>query len=516
MRRWKRLYAPLVSALLTVSLAPAIAEETPQSVDLDALVRRLQAAEERIRELEARQEAAPAVFLQPAADPPLDPYRQVAGEEGPPDCDELEQNALRQLADDFATRIRKLEENYEKSKAADRDKACKAAMKPTVLWTGQVQTDYVWFGQSDLNRETVGDMQDGADFRRARLGAYGEFYEYTEYRIEFDFAFIERPAFLDNWVGWRKVPYLGTVKVGRFFEPFGLERITSNRFTTFMERALGDQAFDPARRNGIMFYDNTPDGDITWSAGVFRSFTDGFGDNVATQGAWAGTGRLTWMPWYDEPSDGRYYLHLGADYSYRAAGEESVTFRAQPEIRMRDAGNPLNVPFFVNTGAIPADHWQLFGLEAALVLNRFSIQSEYVYTAVSRLDGPSPGFQSIYAYASFFLTDDYRPFQRLDSLFQRRTAVFDRVIPNTNFMKGPNSPGDPGIGAWELAARWSYINLNDKGILGGRLHELTFGLNWYWNPYTRITLNYIKSFLDNPEFGKSTADIYGMRFGFDF
>ncbi|MFN0051913.1 MAG: hypothetical protein ACKV0T_06960, partial [Planctomycetales bacterium] len=89
--------------------------------------------------------------------------------------------------------------------------------------------------------------------------------------------------------------------------------------------------------------------------------TDFYGDNVATQGAWAGTGRLTWLPWYDDESGGRYYMHLGADYSYRAAGEESVTFRAQPEIRMRDQANPLNVPFFVNTNPIHADHWQLWG-----------------------------------------------------------------------------------------------------------------------------------------------------------
>ncbi|MFN0051914.1 MAG: porin [Planctomycetales bacterium] len=151
------------------------------------------------------------------------------------------------------------------------------------------------------------------------------------------------------------------------------------------------------------------------------------------------------------------------------------------------------------------------------MLNSFSIQSEYVYVPVARTNGPNPSFQSAYVYVSYFLTGEYRPFQKMDSMFQRRTAVFDRVIPDTNFLKGANSPGTPrGIGAFEVAARWSYLDLTDQGILGGRLNELTVGLNWYMNPYTRVTLNYIKSFLDKAPFGNSNADIYGMRFGFDF
>lgn len=524
---WHRIGGCLAAVACCLFAANGSAQDSDANLDLKTLFERLDAAERRILELEA---GSPSPFdavieridfldddqlpgFDGDADSAVDPDATAGGKSGKSSSGA----SLSELKAALDKRIRKLEDNYEKSKEADRTKSDAANAKPTALLTCQLQTDYVWFGQSPNNQATFGPIQDGADFRRARLGVYGEIFETVDYRMEYDFAFIERPAFLDNWIGWRKVPIFNTIKVGRYFEPFGLERFTSNRFTTFMERALGDQAFDPARRNGVSFYNNNDDGSITWAAGVFRSFTDFFGDNVATEGAWAGTARLTWMPWYDEGSGGRYYMHFGADYSYRAAGEGSVTFRAQPEIRMRDQADPLNVPFFVNTGTIPADHWQLIGGEFALILNRFSVQSEYVYTPVARTNGPNPAFQSVYVYATYFLTNDYRPFQKMDSLFQRRNAVFDRVIPSSNFLKGDSSPGNPrGIGAFELAARWSYIDLNDQGIKGGRLNEMTLGLNWYINPFTRITLNYVRSFLDNPDKGKSTLDSYGMRFGFDF
>jgi phosphate-selective porin OprO/OprP len=67
-----------------------------------------------------------------------------------------------------------------------------------------------------------------------------------------------------------------------------------------------------------------------------------------------------------------------------------------------------------------------------------------------------------------------------------------------------------------VATRWSSINLTDSGISGGRLNDITLGVNWYLNPYTRIMWNYIHPILDKPTFGTSTADIYAMRVQFDF
>lgn len=50
--------------------------------------------------------------------------------------------------------------------------------------------------------------------------------------------------------------------------------------------------------------------------------------------------------------------------------------------------------------------------------------------------------------------------------------AFGRVKPKSVVGKG-------GHGAWELAARYSSIDLTDSGIDGGEESDLTLGVNWY-------------------------------------
>jgi phosphate-selective porin OprO/OprP len=73
-----------------------------------------------------------------------------------------------------------------------------------------------------------------------------------------------------------------------------------------------------------------------------------------------------------------------------------------------------------------------------------------------------------------------------------------------------------GKGAWEVAARYSFIDLDDANIQGGRLHNFTIGLNWYLNAYTRVKWELIQANLDRAPVGESQAYIAGMRFDIDF
>jgi phosphate-selective porin OprO/OprP len=303
---------------------------------------------------------------------------------------------------------------------------------------------------------------------------------------------------------------VGTARVGHFFEPFSLERLTSNRYHTFMERSLSD-TFAPARNLGMAVNRTLGFEELsTVAVGWFASASDNFGDQFTDTGGQAVTGRWTWLPFYDDASDGRAYIHVGTGYSYRTPPAGTFTFASFPEAR---PGTPTSasVPFFVDTGSIPAEFDQLLGVEFAWIQGPFSVQSEYMYVPVEQIGGPELEFQGAYAYVSYFLTGEHRP-------YNKKLGIHDRVVPFENFFRVRSCDGPivTGIGAWEIAFRWSYIDLTDENIQGGVERNLTAGLNWYLNPFTRVKWEYILANLERTPGEESQAHIAGMRFDIDF
>lgn len=403
--------------------------------------------------------------------------------------------------------VAKLKAAEAKRGQADADRKQADAARPTFRPLAFIHLDDYSFGQDTLNRATVGDIPDGAAFRRAQAGFQGE-YKVTEYRFVMDFAQPGRPTFLDVWGAVNDLPLLGQLKIGHFFEPFGLDRLTPARFMTFLERHLDDQAFSPIRSPGIQAQNQYADDHGVWTLGVFRSRTDQFGDAVTDTGDWAVTGRLTALPWFDEPSGGRYFLHLGTAHSYRRTIDHLLALRAQPEARL-GAATP-NVPFFVDTGLIASDQHSLHEVEFACGLGSLYFQAEYTFASIDQLGGPQLWFHGWYAQAGYFLTGEHRP-------YNRTAGVFDRVTPFTEFFRVRGHDGVcQGWGAWELAARLSYLDLTSANIGGGELTDLTVGLNWYLTPFMKLQANYIHAFLDPAAVPRSGADIFGMRFHYDF
>jgi len=351
---------------------------------------------------------------------------------------------------------------------------------------GRMHHDWAWFADEDV-KGLVGELEDGTEFRRAWLDLSGQIYENIEFRTEYDFAGGDAD-FKDVWVALKDLPYIGYLKLGHFREPFGLERLTSSNYITFMERAL-PTAFAPGRNTGAMIYDDALGRCMTWALGVFRD-TDSFGDG-SSDGDYSYTGRITFLPWYKD--GGRKLLHLGAAYSHRSPNDRQLRYRQRPESHL--------APRFVDTGSFEAKRADLIGLEAALVYGPFSLQGEYIQSVVDAINATDACFQGFYAQASYFLTGEHRP-------YRKSSGTFGRVKPKKNF----NWKGGKGPGAWEVAARYSYLDLDEKRFTGGRLQDFAFGVNWYLNPNIRIMWNYI--FADLADRGD--ADIFQTRIQIDF
>lgn len=379
--------------------------------------------------------------------------------------------------------------------------------KPTVAWTGELQTDDVMLSQSPANRADLGDIEGFSNFRRARLGAIGSLWANTIYRLEFDFAQQARPSFLDVYGQLTDLAILGNLRIGHFFEPFSLQRLTSNRYQTFMERPLLD-AFAPSRNLGIMAFDTFDDKHGTWQLGIFGTDSNDDGEEQTDRGGEAITGRMTYLPIWDEPSDGRYYMHVGGCFSYRAPARQQVRYGYWPGFRP-GAFDTIVWPRWNDTGLVPIHDAALFDLEWAWIMGPFHIQAEYAASFVDQIGGPDLAFTAWYVETGWFLTGESRP-------YQQEMAIFNRVTPFESFFSTRTKDGIcRGRGAWQVAFRVDQLNLNNQNIQGGNLVDLTLGLNWYLNPYTRVYFNYVHAMLLGGE-PANFGNLFGVRAQFEF
>ncbi len=342
---------------------------------------------------------------------------------------------------------------------------------------------------SDVENALSDDSGSGFKTRRARLFMKGKIYKNLDFKAEYDFSSGE-VELKDVYLGMGNIPYLGSLRLGHTKEPFSLEELTSGCNTTFMERALPN-ALVPGRNIGLVIHNSASGGRIAWSMGVF-SETDKKGNGFGADNRYNLTGRLSFLPWYRD--NGKDLLYVGGSYSHKFMDDGTEErYRARPESHLTDT-------YFLDTGKIPTDDIDLWDAELALVLNSFSIQSEYIRTFLNPSSGDRMHFDGFYVYGSYFLTGEHRH-------YAEDKEAFGHVKPRRNFQVTGS-----GWGALEAAFRYSYLDLEDEEIHGGIMNEYTLGLNWYLNPHSRLMFNFIHSHLNNI----GDTDIFQSRFQLDF
>jgi len=333
--------------------------------------------------------------------------------------------------------------------------------------------DAAFFDPDDETRSAVESgstrIEDGTEFRRARIELSGEVPERIEWAAGFDFAKGD-VSFRKLYVGFKDLP-IGNLRVGQMKEPFGLEQITSSKDTTFLERSLTSAA-EPAYNAGVMVFDEIFDERMTWALGAFRAGPDNGGEISKGDSEWAETARVTGVPLMSE--DGSSYVHLGFSASHRSTPDDMAVFKAKPESNL--------APTFIDID-LPASDVLAWRPELAWTQGPLSIQGEYTLATLDAPSGSDPEFEGWYAQVSYFLTGEHRPYKKSE-------GAIGPVKPASNAL------GGNGIGAWELAARYSTLDFSDTD--DGELQDITLGVNWYPNPNVRLMLNYVMAELDPP------------------
>lgn len=364
---------------------------------------------------------------------------------------------------------------------------------------GVIDVDAAAFNE----REGGYAYNDGTAFRRLRLGFEGTAFKWFNYRAEVDFAG-NAVNITDAYLQYTKIPKT-VLTVGQFKAPFGLESNNSDNYNMFLERGMFTNAFGNAgaeRRIGVgAAY--APKENISISGGLFgdnESISRGSG--AAPGESWGVNGRATWEPVFDTGK----IVHLGVSGFYRdrlKSGDvpDAVRLNDRPNIRI-DNGNIADTGVITNVRSM---HYA--GAEAAGVFGALTVAGEAGRLWLDRFGGDNARFSGYYGYAAYMLTGETRPF---------KGGNFDRVKPFKDL-------GNGGFGAFELALRYDHINLADTPVparAGNEASSVTAGLNWYFNPYAKLMLNWVRFWGDNtpldPVGDKTKGDAVAGRLHLDF
>ncbi len=319
-------------------------------------------------------------------------------------------------------------------------------------------------------------LNDANAFRRKEVNIYGKTPWGLDFNVGYDITYQNgsHAAWIDNFIRYTSAS-AGAFRVGQFKTPVGWEETISSSATTFMERALPVQAANMGRRIGA---DWTYTGIPNWLLYVaYFSGGDLNGDNDGHGPA----ARVVWNPLNSQPGQGSRresnVIHLGiaASREERDAttdGRGIVTnpaarFRARPEANL--LGGRL-----VDTGnlAFPGNIDRL-GLEGAWIHGPLLVQGEYLTFSADPRGKPSYSGNGFYAQGSWVLTGESRPY---------KNGSIGNVKPINDF------------GAFEIALRYSEIDLNDSPVLGGKQHDWTIGANWYLGQHWKVQANYIRAY----------------------
>ncbi|RCS46379.1 hypothetical protein DTL42_15540 [Bremerella cremea] len=382
----------------------------------------------------------------------------------------------------------------------DAKAAAKAALKPSVNVGGRFFLDSAVFSQNQQSVDQVGDAENAIKLRTCWVELKGNVLENTQYRLWFDLS--SQVSLLDVYLDFGELPYIQNFRIGHFFEPFSMQQLTPNKYLTFMERS---SPFLLGRDLGVMAHSDNADANWTYGIGLFVSeqsnkppFYQSDEDSSAI------TGRFTYLPWYDEASDGRGLIHFGVGYSWRHLGDKKLRFRNRPDSAL--------APFIVDTGNFAATAYNLAGLEAAYAYGSFIMQSEYHYVSADTVDFGAESFDHYYIQASYVLTGENRPYNRRSGSFS------NRIVPYENFFRVRTADGciGRGRGAWEIAYRYAHDNLTSDNIFGGRDYRHLVSLNWYLSPFTRAMFEYDFSQTNDPVASHGDLHVFQMRMQFDF
>jgi len=496
------------------------------------------------------------------------------------DSDELEK--LRALVQDLDQKIRVLDR---KNELAEEAAAAKKKETPIlnasekgfgfksadgnfeIKLKGVVQADGRYFesGQNTVTQAASGastagyltseDANTGSLLRRVRPTIEGTVFDKYDFRFTEEFGedkVTSNSGIVDAYIDARFDPSF-KLRVGKFKPFVGLERLQSAADIKFIERSYVTNALLPNRDLGAAIHGDLFEGKLNYSLGIYNGVADG-GDIKTSADVNKDkdySARLFATPFKndDTPLAGLGF-GLAATYGdvsgqvkdtvngstseltsgYKSEGQQTI-FKYIDGTVLRSglggtASNVVGTPSVSGVASDPGADWLAkadgrryrFAPQASYYYGPFGVLAEYARVSEQVGVGRTSANTVTLNHEAWEIGASY--------LVTGEDASFKGVKPKQNFDFNKGT-----WGAWELAARYSELNLDDdtfvfgtsSGAIAGNsvtkaqatalnttkhwlyadpktsvksAHTWTTGINWYLNPEVKFSLNYLYTTFD--------------------
>jgi phosphate-selective porin OprO/OprP len=285
------------------------------------------------------------------------------------------------------------------------------------------------------------------------------------------------------------VPELqGHVFVGRSKEGLSLNMVMVGYAGWTMERSTTVVATVPLLADGIKWMGYVPKKRFIYTVGWYTDvLSEGQSFSSYDQQVIA---RVGWLPIIE---DNGTLLHVALAGRYGLVNDRTLRLRSRPEFNI--------APYFVETGSFAARDTRMTQGEAYYRPGPWLFGAEYFVQRVNATEHADPLTHGGDAVVSWMMTGETRKYNTAGGYFLA-------VSPARPVVQG-------GPGAFEALLRFSYIDLNDGPVQGGRFWRLTPMMNWYLTDHLRLEFAYGVGQLDR--FGVTgTTQFFQSRLQFQF
>ncbi len=332
---------------------------------------------------------------------------------------------------------------------------------------GLVQLDGRWF-----TGDTVPTTADTFTFRRIRPTFQGSVGKLVSYRLTPEFAG-SGATIVDAYIDLNFSP-AATVRAGKVKGPVGIERLQGGGAITFIERGLPTE-LAPNREIGVQLQGAVAEKTLSYVVGVYNGTRDGE-DGGATDNN--GRKEVAARVFY-EPTPGIGFGIAGSHGSKRGVTEAPRNYST--------VDRRTGISYAGGT-SYDGDATRI-SPQGYLYTGSFGLLGEYIISKQELVNGANSGEVSNNAWqvvTSYVLTGE--------------DASYRGVKP-----KQPFVVGQPGWGAFEVAARVGALEVDDEGVDLGffdaagveSTQNVGIGVNWYLNNHVKLAVNYNQTSFSN-------------------